>query len=345
MLAILCLLAAADPAPANAVAESPFGSTEKTRIVVMDLKLVGVPPDFGQSVVSLMTESLDSIGPFRAISSRDIGNMLDFEAKKMEIGCVDEVSCLSEIAGAFGAEYVVTGSLTNADGVYLLQLQLLDIAKAGVSSRERRTTESKTTLFDVAETAAQALVRPLLEARSGTLQVNVTEEGASIKVDRRIVGTSPMGALTLPAGVHIVEVEKQGFVLASKDVSIEQDKTATVELTLRPSEDYKRAYVQSAMTMRIAAIATASAGALAGGTGAVLFFIAGAQADALRGEIQTYNAATVRTAAQREQIDRDLSLVGTLDTTALVLGITGVTAIGVGTGMFFLGGDPARYDE
>lgn len=336
---------AAAPAVVVEGETSAFGATEKTRIVVMDLKLVSVPPDFGQSVVQLMTDSLDAIGPFRAVSARDIGNMLDFEAKKQEIGCSDDVSCLSEIAGAFGAEYVVSGSLTNADGVYLLQLQLLDIAKAAVAARERRTTESKTELFDVAETAAQALVRPLLEARSGTLQVTVSEEGATIKVDRRVVGTSPMGTLTLPAGVHSIEVEKQGFIVASKDVAVTQDQAASVELTLRPSEDYKKAYVQSAMTMRIASFSTAGAGLLAGGTGLALYLVADARAKDARPAIEKYNVASVRSTAEREQLDRDLSLIGTLDTAALVLGVTGVAAMGIGTALFFVGGDPGRYGE
>src|SRR3954465_12501849 len=135
MFALACalLLVADAPAPtAPNPPQSAFGTTEKLRVVVMNLKLAGTSSDYGAAVDGIITESLDQIGPFRAIGQRDIGHMLDFEGEKQKLGCSDGVSCLSEVAGAFGAEYVVTGTLTNADGVYLLQLSLLDIGKATV---------------------------------------------------------------------------------------------------------------------------------------------------------------------------------------------------------------------
>ncbi|SVE03646.1 uncharacterized protein METZ01_LOCUS456500, partial [marine metagenome] len=112
------------------------------------------------------------------------------------------------------------------------------------------------------------MVRDVLSLRSGALVLTVSEEGATIKVDERTVGTSPMEALTLAGGMHEIEVEKEGFIVQKKDVQVEPRGETVLHMSLIPSQDFLNAYREEARSARMLAwtgIGLGAAGLLAGG--------------------------------------------------------------------------------
>jgi hypothetical protein len=86
--------------------------------------------------------------------------MVDFEAEKQALGC-DTSSCLSEIAGALGAGYVVFGRVGRLDDVYLLQLNLFDSAKGRAVAREEARSDKLSVLSEQLRPLARRLVSPL----------------------------------------------------------------------------------------------------------------------------------------------------------------------------------------
>ncbi len=72
-------------------------------------------------------------------------------------------------------------------------------------------------------------------ARTGTLQVKVTVDGAEIELDGAPVATSPMTApLTLPVGTHALKVSKAGHAEFLDTVKIGTNQTTVVEVDLLP---------------------------------------------------------------------------------------------------------------
>ena len=70
-----------------------------------------------------------------AVISRDeIKSMLLHEQSKMLMGCDDE-SCLAEIGGALGVQYIVSGNVGRIGETYLLHLKLINIREAKVENR------------------------------------------------------------------------------------------------------------------------------------------------------------------------------------------------------------------
>lgn len=347
LLVALLFVPALALAQGNASADGAFGDTDKIRIAIMDLKATsGFPDELTGSITDVMTEALDRQGVFKPISTRDIARMMDFEVQKQNLGCTDDTSCLAEMVGAMGAQYLVTGSISLLGDQYLLQLQLFDIDNARVMRRESRDYQGAPSgLLKLAEGAVQALVRDLLAESAGQLEVKASEPEATVRVDDRIVGVTPLAPLELGGGVHKVEVLKEGFITVVLDVEVKKGETTLVEAKLVPSPAYREAYARQAWLIRGAAFAGMGIGAL-GLVGAGALYGGGfVMAEGLRARIDAYNSAAVREQAELDGIRRELQALNAMDTGVIVGASVGVIALGAGVAAFFLGPDPGRYEE
>jgi len=68
-------------------------------------------------------------------------------------------------------------------------------------------------------------------AEPGQLQVAVRPWG-EVSVDGRVIGTTPLDRITLPAGVHVLRVRHPLYELWERPVSIRPGETAKVVVDL-----------------------------------------------------------------------------------------------------------------
>ncbi len=59
-------------------------------------------------LTDLAAANLDGAGPFDVVTSADVAELLDNEARKQALGC-DQAGCLAELAGMLGADFIVSG--------------------------------------------------------------------------------------------------------------------------------------------------------------------------------------------------------------------------------------------
>ena len=72
-----------------------------------------------------------------------------------------------------------------------------------------------------------------LAAKTGLLELKVSESGASIAIDGKAFGQSPLAApLRLAAGAHGVKVTKEGFAPFDKSVDVQGGRAQPVEVSL-----------------------------------------------------------------------------------------------------------------
>ena len=76
-----------------------------------------------------------------------------------------------------------------------------------------------------------------LTVRVGVIRIEINIEGAEVRVDNRIVGTSPLSEpVRVDPGRHRVEASKQGFVAASRVVTVVGSDVLAVALKLEEPE-------------------------------------------------------------------------------------------------------------
>lgn len=240
-------------------------------IAVMDIRAgEGVSADVAGFITSTVARSAADSEAFSVITGEDIRAMLSLEAQKQLCGA-DSDSCLAEIGGALGADYMISGKIVRIGEATSLSLSLLNVAEAKAENRvDRKLTGGDVSLFDVVPAATIELLSKVLEGRQGTLVVSVSEAGATVKIDGRIVGSSPLRPQKLTAGLHLLEVEKRGFIVGQEEVKVRADQTTARSIGLVPSPDFLEDYRSSASKMRLGAYL--SAGLLAAAGGAGIFF-------------------------------------------------------------------------
>lgn len=111
---------------------------EKPRLAVLDLTPgAGVDPALITPLTEAITIEVQSRGFFDVTSSRDIVTLLGVERQKQLLGC-GESSCVAELAGALGARFVLSGSVSRIGASWQLSLTTLDTQKSQPLARAVR---------------------------------------------------------------------------------------------------------------------------------------------------------------------------------------------------------------
>jgi hypothetical protein len=150
---------------------------------------VRVPKALATSFEETFALRLSQTGKARVTTPRDVAAVLGVERQKQLLGCGSNGSCLAELAGALGAEGIVTGEIALVGKVYQLTIKILSPEQGRVLFQllERCKTEEA-----VLETLDHAAVEAL-----ETLTQTLRKPAPAV-----VVATSPVEvAPTLPAAV------------------------------------------------------------------------------------------------------------------------------------------------
>jgi hypothetical protein len=150
----------ADAAPADAVAED----AGKLRVLALNLEVSGVSPTTASIFQGDIGNALDRYEELDVVTSADLAMMANLEGQRQMLGC-EENSCLSELAGALGARYIVYGRLGVVEDIVVLQLNLFDSQQAQIINRQDlRGAGLKATLTQIEE-AVDKLIAPIAKSR------------------------------------------------------------------------------------------------------------------------------------------------------------------------------------
>lgn len=210
---------------------------EKPKIAVLDLSFTeAVGEDLPRALGAMISSQLAATGAFEVITQDDVRQMIGFDKLKTALSCEADSSCLAEIGGALGVPWLITGSIAKVGPEWVLSLALIEIEQSRTAGREVVHGESDTALIAALPRAVQALVRPLLAGRMGTLSLAALEEGAVVEVDGRALGTTPLPPVSLTEGTHRVVVRKAGFFEQEIDVEVASGKELVIEVRLEQAD-------------------------------------------------------------------------------------------------------------
>lgn len=137
MLSFLCALAVAT-APTPLPADAAAVTTKRLKLLVLDVKSASAD-DIDAGQVETLTAYLAARAArfdLEVVSSSDIRERIEIEGDKQAIGCdTNTNSCLADIAGALGAELVLSSRAGKLDALYLISLQLFDARASSALAR------------------------------------------------------------------------------------------------------------------------------------------------------------------------------------------------------------------
>src|SRR5205814_9635865 len=114
---------------------------------VMDLQSRGVDEAAVGALTTEVSNTLAALRVFRVITREDIKRMVQLQQTKQACTGNIDASCMAEIGGALGVDFLVYGEVAKIADTYSLSLVLLDISKAEAANRvNRRITEARSLL-------------------------------------------------------------------------------------------------------------------------------------------------------------------------------------------------------
>lgn len=138
------------------VAASPL------KIAVTGVSVTGINPAEGQAFIDFFAQRFgDALGS-DVVTPTQVAGVVGLERQKQMLGCSDaSSSCLAELAGAMGVDFIVTGTMAKLDGGFTVSLKLIEVssAKAKLSAATRVT--GANALSDFLEQTARAWGREL----------------------------------------------------------------------------------------------------------------------------------------------------------------------------------------
>lgn len=331
---------------------------EATSVAVMDLKARGVDEAAAGALSTEVTNTLAALRVFNVISGEDIKRLLTLEETKQACTGDADASCLAEIGGALGVEHLVYGEVAKLAETYSVSLVLLDTQRAQAINRANVKVNSPGALLKETQSLARGLVAPILESKRGALVLNVMEEGATVRIDDRTIGVTPMkGRIELAMGPHDVEVDKEGFVTFARTVDVLPSEVRVETVMLVPNASFIDDYESGAGTIRTVAWISAGAAVALVGTGAALKLVDDARFDDLvakeyveqRGICAELNPGYNGTdfcpteLGRQNDVLSDVDSIETMDTIALVSVVSGAVAGLVSVVLFATGDPPDRY--
>lgn len=220
-------------------------SAEKPKIAVLELQSSGVDATSTAALYDRLVQEVARRGYFDPVSQKDIQTMLGLERQKEMLGCSEAAqSCMTELAGALGSRFVLSGTVSKLGDAVQLSLQMLDTQKAQPVARSLRIARDVQALAGALPWAvAEATGTPLPPPPSTTLPWSM-------------IG---VGAVGLAAGTVL------GINAISRDLAL------TAELDSSGNQYRKLAYYEaesaSVGTFKTAALVSSLVGAavLAGG--------------------------------------------------------------------------------
>jgi hypothetical protein len=219
---------------------------EKPKLIVLDLTPGGgADPAVVTAFTEALTTTVMKAGYFDVASQRDVAQLLGVERQRQLLGCT-ESGCVTELSGAVGARFVLSGSLVKLGDAWQLTLTMLDSQKAQPIGRATRIAQSLPVLqAQLPWSTAEATATPLPEPPSRVLPVSLMALG----------------------GAAIVA----GGVLGLQGLNVEATVRGELMCTACERMSYYQGQAAPAGTLKTASLITLIAGAAVLGAGIVLY--------------------------------------------------------------------------
>ncbi|MBI1945512.1 MAG: hypothetical protein HYS27_07440 [Deltaproteobacteria bacterium] len=240
-LAVTLLLAAQAPAPAPAVqtakepaaapptpAPAPALATAATppprpRILVLETRADAAYLEQVRAFGDLLATLLESRSDAEVIPSSSVKDRLSAAADRLSAGC-DDTACMTEIAGALDARYVIASRASQVGGRWLMRVELFDSRDLKVIAQATAMADGVEGLAAQAELLADDIVAraPVIGRQAATVGGGTTAGSGTLPPpDAKKGGGSGLllggGIAALAASAVAATVGGIGFFWASGD--------------------------------------------------------------------------------------------------------------------------------
>jgi TolB-like protein len=156
-------------------------AAKRPGLAVMDIRAVqGVQPGTATLITDILVTEVSGTRRYDVVSSADISSLLGLEKQKQLLQCGEDSSCLAELGGALGVDYLLSGSVGLLGTRLRISLSVQNVKRARVVARQARFCDANE---DALVRATEETVRALLAEVEGSLAAARAPEPAVAPVE------------------------------------------------------------------------------------------------------------------------------------------------------------------
>jgi hypothetical protein len=212
-------------------AAAATAAAEPRTIAVTPLSTLGaeVSASASKKITAELEGALAGLGNTKVIGAAAVGEAIRKAKQQRLSSCEGDVGCLKDVGSLVGADLVVFGELGGLGDAQIVYLKVID-AKVG---RELRGTTLDVGALTpaAARGAAFRLVDP--GKYTGTIAVAVDVPGASVYVNGKLIGKSPVKPTAFAVGTHALRVTHPEYRDFVRFVDVDFDQTVEVPAALQ----------------------------------------------------------------------------------------------------------------
>ena len=205
--------------------------TEFQALAVLPLVALEVDEDLQHSIESALLREIDIHEGVQAISPADV--LTDLEKVGLSARCGHDLPCLVRAGRYARAHKALHVTVAAIGGTLKVSMRLVDSVEGKMLNRVAESvSENESERAQELHRLAVRLLKP--ETYVGSLTVQVSEPGAEVYLDDRLVGTTPLpGPLeNQKAGPHILRISKAGFSDMYRFVDVIYKRSSTISIDL-----------------------------------------------------------------------------------------------------------------
>jgi hypothetical protein len=204
-------------------------------VAVIDFAARGIPAHEAAIIADRVRGNLVKSGSVQVMERGQMEEVLK-EQGFQSSGACSEASCVVEMGQLLAVSSIVSGSVGTIGGMYTLDLKLIDIrtGKIQISITEDVKGGIEDVLTSTVPAICDKLAKEMISAAVtvGFIDVTTEPQGATVILDDRDVGTTPLRGLQAQTGTHVVAVRLQGYAPQDRAVTVLKGKGEEVRFRL-----------------------------------------------------------------------------------------------------------------
>ncbi len=210
------------------------GDTNKLTLAVMDFRNLSKNKgyDFLEKTISeSLITSFERSKHFNIVERQQISALID-EKKLILSGLAEDDAQGKQIGVLLKADNLVLGSFSTIEGKIEINARLVNIDTGEVLMTEKVVEEMGDKLFARIDELAESMIIRLSDSKFGFLNLDTTPQGAQVKLENSIIGTTPVSSKKMRTGSYSVTIVKDGFEIKTVGFEIQDNKTKDIDISL-----------------------------------------------------------------------------------------------------------------
>ncbi|MEE2902936.1 MAG: hypothetical protein VYC39_11430 [Myxococcota bacterium] len=130
----------------------------KRKVLFPTLKARGVKTHEARAIGTSLCNAIDRLRVYKLTCADDLKAMIKWNARASQLNACKDDNCFATAAEAMKAEFVITGSYSKVDDIYVLALGLLSVKDSAIEKRVELKTKSSSHMLKQLDQAAKQLV-------------------------------------------------------------------------------------------------------------------------------------------------------------------------------------------